>query len=271
MPESPRGPGRPPEDRRALARAFVAKAMLGVPTTNALNERLAVDKSLRRILGWERPSQVPSEATFSCAFAEFARCDLPDKMHAALIARTLGGRIVGVIARDTTEIEAREKPVKNETNDKNDDPPPLDSAAPRASAVAREGDGQSPRRPGSNGRPTRTWIRTLPICPPRAMSATRKQQATRNLERLQTPSRRRLRPIRSRACRLGFPPRQSGGHSLDDHDQRPHRLSLRSDGCGPRTPPLFMTMERRSAICRSSIELRAQHEAKADGPEKSSA
>src|ERR1700675_1870442 len=77
-PAPPRGAGRPPEDRRALARAFVAKAMLGVPTTNALIERLAVDKSLRRILGWERRSQVPSEATFSRAFAEFARGDLPD-------------------------------------------------------------------------------------------------------------------------------------------------------------------------------------------------
>ena len=146
VPKPPRGPGRPPEDRRALARAFVAKAMLGVPTTNALIERLAVDKSLRRILGWERRSHVPSEATFSRAFAEFARGDLPDKMHAALIARTLGGRIVGVIARDATEIEAREKPVKKETNDKNDDPPPPDGAAPprkrgpaqgRATAKAR--------------------------------------------------------------------------------------------------------------------------------------
>src|SRR6202050_1768063 len=142
VPEPPRGPGRPPEDRRALARAFVAKAMLGVPTTNALIERLAVDKSLRRILGWERRSQVPSEATFSRAFAEFARGDLPDKMHAALIARTLGGRLGGAIARavgggivagiarDATEIKAREKPAKKETNENNDDPPPPDSAAP---------------------------------------------------------------------------------------------------------------------------------------------
>src|ERR1700739_2563007 len=130
VPEPPRGPGRPPEDRRALARAFVAKVVLGVPTTSALIERLDVDKSLRRILGWERRSQVPSEATFSRAFAEFARGDLPDKMHAALIARTLGGRIVGVIARDATEIEAREKPARKETNDKNEDPPPPESAAP---------------------------------------------------------------------------------------------------------------------------------------------
>ena len=41
VPEPPRGPGRPPEDRRALARAFVAKAMLGIPTTKTLVERLA--------------------------------------------------------------------------------------------------------------------------------------------------------------------------------------------------------------------------------------
>ena len=104
--------------------------MLGVPTTRALIERLGVDKSLRRILGWERRSQVPSEATFSRAFAEFAQSDLPDNMHVALIERALGGRMVGVIARDATEIEAREKPVKKETNNKKDDPPPPDDAQP---------------------------------------------------------------------------------------------------------------------------------------------
>jgi hypothetical protein len=124
VPDPPRGPGRPPEDRRALARAFVAKAVLGIPTTTALIERLAVDKPLRHILGWERRAQVPSEATFSRAFAEFAQGDLPDKMHAALIERSLGGRIVGMIARDATEIEAREKPAAKEANDKKDDPPP---------------------------------------------------------------------------------------------------------------------------------------------------
>ena len=173
--EPPRGPGRPPADRRALARAFVAKAVLGVPTTNALIERLDVDKSLRRILGWERRAQVPSEATFSRAFAEFAQGDLPDKMHAALIERSLGGRIVGVIARDATEIEARERPAKKETNDKKTirhRPTALGRRA-SADARARTSNGQNPSRRGSNGRPRRTSIRCSPICPPRAMSAPR--------------------------------------------------------------------------------------------------
>ena len=140
VPEPPRGPGRPPEDRRALARAFVAKAMLGIPTTKTLVERLALDKSLRRILGWERRSQVPSEATFSRAFAEFARGELPNKMHAALIERSLGGRIVGVVARDATEIEAREKPAKKEPNDNKDDPPPDAAPPPRKRGRPRKGE-----------------------------------------------------------------------------------------------------------------------------------
>ena len=58
-------PGRPLKDRRALSRAFAAKAVLGLPQTNMLIERLCVDKSLRRLCGWEYVSEVPSEATFS--------------------------------------------------------------------------------------------------------------------------------------------------------------------------------------------------------------
>src|SRR5271156_6305912 len=44
VPAPSSGPGRPPVDRRALARAFVGKVVLGIPTTSALIERLAVDK-----------------------------------------------------------------------------------------------------------------------------------------------------------------------------------------------------------------------------------
>lgn len=104
------GRGRPPEDRRAIARAFVAKATLNLPTTAALLDRLDVDARLRRICGWERRSQVPSEATFSRAFAAFAASGLPDTVHEALIRHGFQDRLVGHVARDATEIEAREKP-----------------------------------------------------------------------------------------------------------------------------------------------------------------
>jgi len=107
-------PGRPPADRSTLCRAFVAKAVLGLATTTMLIERLKVDKTLRRLCGWERRGQVPSEATFSRAFAEFAHSALPSKIHAALIERTHKDRLVGHIARDGTAIEAREKPVRVE-------------------------------------------------------------------------------------------------------------------------------------------------------------
>jgi hypothetical protein len=105
-------PGRPPRDRAALARAFVSKAVIGLPTTAMLIERLAVDKVLRRLCGWEHQGDVPSEATFSRAFAEFAHSALPARIHEALIKQAYADRLVGHISRDATAIEAREKPVK---------------------------------------------------------------------------------------------------------------------------------------------------------------
>jgi hypothetical protein len=102
--------GRKRVDRRALARAFVAKAYLNLPTTKAMIERLRVDRPLRQICGWEQGRQVPSEATFSRAFAEFAALGLLDRVHAARVKESLGEEVVWHVARDSTEIEAREKP-----------------------------------------------------------------------------------------------------------------------------------------------------------------
>ena len=107
-------PGRPAADRHELARAFTAKAVLDLPTTAALIERLQVDKTLRRLCGWERAAQMPSEAKFSRVFAEFASYGLPARVHEALIKKTHTDRVVGHIARDATSIEAREKPDKRE-------------------------------------------------------------------------------------------------------------------------------------------------------------
>ena len=101
--------GRPLEDRAALARAFLAKAVLDVPTTRALVERLRTEPTLRRLCGWEAAGGVPSEATFSRAFAEFA-ADLPGRLHEALLDRTLKGHLAGHVSRDSTAIGGRESP-----------------------------------------------------------------------------------------------------------------------------------------------------------------
>jgi hypothetical protein len=137
----PRGRGRSPEDRPQIARAFAAKAVLAIPTTAALIERLEVDRTLRRICGWERRSDLPSESTFSRAFAEFAAENLPERVHEQLVRESLRGRIVGHVARDATEIEARERPLRRPP----DDPPSASpsatadqAVAPRAEPAAKE-------------------------------------------------------------------------------------------------------------------------------------
>lgn len=101
--------GRPQEDRRAIGRAFVAKAFYNLSTTRQLLERLASDASLRRLCGWERQRDLPSEATFSRAFAEFAKNQLPERVHAALVEKYEKPRLVGHISRDATEIKGRER------------------------------------------------------------------------------------------------------------------------------------------------------------------
>jgi len=102
-------PGRPPEDRRAIGRAFVAKAFYNLSTTRQLLERLQSDVTLRRLCGWERQSELPSEATFSRAFAEFSQSQLAAKVHAGLIEKYEKPRLVGHISRDSTEITVRER------------------------------------------------------------------------------------------------------------------------------------------------------------------
>ncbi|MCY4151398.1 MAG: transposase, partial [Aestuariivita sp.] len=104
------GRGRPLEDRRALARSFIAKAVWNLPTTRALLDRLQCDPKMRRLCGWERVGDIPSESTFSRAFAEFADMALPERLHAALIESAFADTVVGQLSRDSTAIAAREKP-----------------------------------------------------------------------------------------------------------------------------------------------------------------
>jgi hypothetical protein len=110
--------GRPPEDRRPLARSFVAKAVYNLDNTRMLIDLLHNMPPLRKICGFVQRNDIPSESTFSRAFAEFATSGLGDAVHAALVDTHLSDELIGHVARDATAIEGNEKPLKKEKKEK---------------------------------------------------------------------------------------------------------------------------------------------------------
>ena len=105
-------PGRPPKNRAAIARAFIAKSIYDFPTTETLLEHIKTSTSLRRICGWEKINDIPDSSTFSRAFAEFSDSELAKNIHAGVIEKVLKDQLIGHISRDSTAINAREKPEK---------------------------------------------------------------------------------------------------------------------------------------------------------------
>jgi hypothetical protein len=128
--------GRHGKYRIEIARAFVAKQVLNLPTTEALIERLKVDISLRRICGFEKSKEIPGSWTFSRAYAEFAAQGLPARTHEALIKRELGDQLVGHMKYDGTAIEAREKAVKK---------PPIEEKPKRKRGRPRKDEERAPK------------------------------------------------------------------------------------------------------------------------------
>ncbi|MEJ1934871.1 transposase [Nostoc sp. NIES-2111] len=101
--------GRPREHRKAILAAFLAKSIHNLPDTRHLIRRLQQDEQLRRLCGWTTAAQLPSESTFSRAFAQFAHTQLGERLHAAIVEATQRGRLVGHVVRDSTAIEVRER------------------------------------------------------------------------------------------------------------------------------------------------------------------
>lgn len=134
--------GRPPADRVAIARAFVAKAIYNMDTTRALLDRLQTDIPLRRICGWEKLNAIPDESTFSRAFAEFSQRQLPQRIHEALVIQTHKERLVGHISRDSTAIEAREKPISTVTSSDE-----IGEQKPKKRGRPRKGEEKTPPAP----------------------------------------------------------------------------------------------------------------------------
>jgi hypothetical protein len=106
------GNGCPPNSRLALCKAFIAKAHWDFPTTRDLIDAVRHRPALRRLCGWETLKAVPSESTFSRAFAVFAGNELPQHIQEAMIANRYGDKIAGHISRDGTAIHGREKAAK---------------------------------------------------------------------------------------------------------------------------------------------------------------
>ena len=133
--------GRKPWERQALARAFVGKAVYNHPHTRATIEALRASPVFRRICGFVRRTDIPSESTFSRAFAEFAEIGLGDRVHEALVGQWVTPELVGHISRDATAIKGREKPV----------------AKPRPAKPAPRKKGR-PRRGGRSENPNRKRV-----------------------------------------------------------------------------------------------------------------
>ena len=139
------GNGCKPADREQIFQAFVAKAVFNIPKTSDLILRLKADKTLRALCGYESEPRIPSESTFSRAFADFARDGLTQKVHAAMLAASVKDKLFGHASIDATAIEAREKPA----------PKPKQEPVPKIKAKrGRPKKGEPPRPPA----PTRVAL-----------------------------------------------------------------------------------------------------------------
>jgi hypothetical protein len=114
IPKNQQWIGRPAAERRAIGRSYVAKAVFGYPHTRSLINELQARPNLRLICGFPTQRAVPSESTFSRAFAEFASAGLGTVVHDALVREYLHGELIGHVSRDSTAIIGREKAARKE-------------------------------------------------------------------------------------------------------------------------------------------------------------
>ena len=227
---SHRGVGNPPADRRALARAFVAKAVWDMPTTVVLVDRLLYDPTLRRLCGWSRVSEVPSESTFSRAFAWFAETRLPERMHEALVRSAYAGSVVGHISRDSMAIVGRERPAPKP---KPQERPKRKRGRPKKGGGGAEG--ADPAGAAAAGRDDRRGDGRRVAESLRHRDETQRQGVQRELEGVQTAYRRgRWGRPRQLHPDLGVAARQPGRDPSFEDDGAAGGPLLRAHGRGLR-------------------------------------
>jgi len=162
--------GRKLVDRYAIARAFVAKAVYKFPTTRALIEGLNTMPNLRVICGFSgsgfrtvkkarkkngkwvvervQESTLPSEATFSRAFAEFTASVLGDLVFNALVEDHLSDQLIGHVSRDSTAINGNEKPIKMKREEKSEAQEPKKKGRPKKGEVRKKEEKRLDRQVG---------------------------------------------------------------------------------------------------------------------------
>ncbi|NMP25139.1 transposase [Sulfobacillus harzensis] len=104
--------GRPEtHDRALMLRAYVAKAVEQIPTTEALRARLRRDPVFRWIVGYRGKSDIPSAATFSRIFDQISQCTSLQAVHAQQVETARARQIVSTdeAAYDASDVPAYEK------------------------------------------------------------------------------------------------------------------------------------------------------------------
>ena len=221
--------GRSPRERTALARAFVAKAVLGLTQTSDLVERLNADALLRRLCGFDLRRRAPlNESLFSRAFAEFTAQELPARVHAALIQNQLGDALIGHLSRDATAIEARERPVKVQ---------PAPATVPHKRGRPRKDEVRPPQGPDphrtSGGRHESAGDAGRPAHGLRRGHQAQQPGLQDHLDRLQAAlGRGRRHGPDLGGADFGQCARLAGRHPAGSHERAARDESLRPDGRG---------------------------------------
>jgi len=156
------GNGAPSCPRTWLAQAFSAQRADQFPPTGALLDALQSRPLLRQLCGWDSAGEIPSEPTFSRAFAAFAQDPVPQQIHEQRVKTHAEPKRVGHVSRDATAIEAPERPAAK--------PAVAAPAAPRKRGRSQRGEEcVRPGRPSAgNSKGRARWPGIWPTCP-RAM------------------------------------------------------------------------------------------------------
>ena len=108
-------PGRPPCERAVLARAFIAKAVFNIPTTSLLIEMLSGRQDFAPLMWLAARGRGAERVDVFAGFRGVRR-----ERFAIAVARgadprhPLGSFGRTYLSRDSTAIEAREKPAKSD-------------------------------------------------------------------------------------------------------------------------------------------------------------